>query len=409
MKKNGKVLYLFTNKYPYASGESFLENEIIFTASKFEKVYIFPRITTDTYIREIPDNAILVNLFDKSFSYNSKAIFFSQFFRIIKILFNEFYHTPQKIFFLKKIRRWISILSQNINISNQLKVYIEKNKEESLEPVFYSYWMNDWALSCALLKQKDDINKFVFRILGYDIYDERWEGNYMPFRYFIYSQTDKVIALSKSAEKYAKNKNMFPEKVTHSYFGTNDYGLSIFNPDNEFTIYSCSNIIALKRLNLIIDVLKNIKFKVKWIHRGSGELEEKLLNDVKTLPSNVSFELLGRVNSYEESLIKTKNTSINLFMNVSETEGLPVTIMEVASMGIPIFATDVGGTAEIMNDKTGYLLEKDFDTVKIAQLITEFKDSSKNTIEYRNGVRAYWNEHFKASKNYEKFCELLLS
>ncbi len=409
MKKNGKVLYLFTNNYPYATGESFLENEIIFTAAKFDKVYIFPRITTDTYIRQIPDSAVLVNLFDKSFSYNSKAIFFSHFFRIIKILFAEFYHTPEKLFFLKKIRRWISIISQNINISNHLKSFIEENKQESLDPVFYSYWMNDWALSCALLKQKGDINKFVFRILGYDIYDERWEGNYMPFRYFIYSKTSRVIALSKSAEKYAKSKNMFSEKATYSYFGTKDYGLGLFIPENEFTLYSCSNIIALKRINLIIEVLKNIKFKVKWIHRGAGELKDQLLEDVKTLPSNISFELIGRVNSYEESLIKTKNTSINLFMNVSETEGLPVTIMEVISMGIPVIATDVGGTAEIMNDKTGYLIEKDFDVVKIAQLITDFKNSKKNTVEYRKGVREYWKENFEATKNYEKFCELLLS
>ena len=64
--------------------------------------------------------------------------------------------------------------------------------------------------------------------------------------------------------------------------------------------------------------------------------------------------------------------SINLFVSVSETEGLPVSIMEAISFGIPVMATDVGGCREIANAHTGVLISKDFDVKSVAEEITRF-------------------------------------
>ena len=48
-------------------------------------------------------------------------------------------------------------------------------------------------------------------------------------------------------------------------------------------------------------------------------------------------------------------------MNVSESEGIPVSIMEASSFGIPVIATNVGGVGEIVeNGYNGLLLNKDF-------------------------------------------------
>jgi len=47
-------------------------------------------------------------------------------------------------------------------------------------------------------------------------------------------------------------------------------------------------------------------------------------------------------------------------MNLSETEGIPVSIMEAQSAGVPILATNLGGTSEIVNNENGFLVEKDF-------------------------------------------------
>lgn len=43
-------------------------------------------------------------------------------------------------------------------------------------------------------------------------------------------------------------------------------------------------------------------------------------------------------------------------MNLSTSEGVPVSIMEVQSYGIPVIATNVGGTGEIIDKDNGILL-----------------------------------------------------
>ena len=92
-------------------------------------------------------------------------------------------------------------------------------------------------------------------------------------------------------------------------------------------------------------------------------------------------------------------------MNVSLNEGLPVSIMEAISFGIPVIATDVGGTSEIVRDGfNGYLLSKDFSDEDFAALLSRvynMKDAEYETL--RTNARAFWERNFDASKNYPAF------
>lgn len=60
----------------------------------------------------------------------------------------------------------------------------------------------------------------------------------------------------------------------------------------------------------------------------------------------------------------------DLFVNMSLSEGIPVSIMEAISFGIPIIATNVGGNAEIVNDETGVLIPVNIDQ---AALMKQFR------------------------------------
>ena len=40
-----KDLFIFTNKYPYGSGETFIENELIVLSEKCKTIYIVPLST----------------------------------------------------------------------------------------------------------------------------------------------------------------------------------------------------------------------------------------------------------------------------------------------------------------------------------------------------------------------------
>jgi glycosyltransferase involved in cell wall biosynthesis len=57
----------------------------------------------------------------------------------------------------------------------------------------------------------------------------------------------------------------------------------------------------------------------------------------------------------------------DIFVNPSYSEGLPTSVLEAASLGLPIIATDVGGTREIIEHmKSGYLIKPGIDDLYIA-------------------------------------------
>ena len=50
---------------------------------------------------------------------------------------------------------------------------------------------------------------------------------------------------------------------------------------------------------------------------------------------------------------------IDMTINLSTTEGVPVALLEALAYGVPIIAADVGGNCEIVDENTGILLDKD--------------------------------------------------
>lgn len=62
---------------------------------------------------------------------------------------------------------------------------------------------------------------------------------------------------------------------------------------------------------------------------------------------------------------------------MSDSEGIPVSIMEAMSFGIPVIARNVGGMSEIVNEENGLLLENDDAedaASKISSLLTDCRE-----------------------------------
>ena len=100
---------------------------------------------------------------------------------------------------------------------------------------------------------------------------------------------------------------------------------------------------------------------------------------------------------------------VDLFVNTSSLEGLPVSIMEACSFGIPVVATDVGGTKEIVRDgKNGFLLGADFKPETLANDIERIcRMTGKERNAMRTASRKIWEENFNAAGNYERFAHAI--
>ena len=74
---------------------------------------------------------------------------------------------------------------------------------------------------------------------------------------------------------------------------------------------------------------------------------------IENKSKNLNVILTGYISNSDVKQLYMMN-DFDLFVNMSLSEGIPVSIMEAISFGIPIIATNVGGNAEIVNDETQY-------------------------------------------------------
>jgi glycosyltransferase involved in cell wall biosynthesis len=114
--------------------------------------------------------------------------------------------------------------------------------------------------------------------------------------------------------------------------------------------------------------------------------------------------------SNKEVLNYYRNNPVDLFINVSESEGIPVSIMEAISFGIPVIATNVGGTSEIVTDKFGILLPKNISASELSKTIDEFISRSvEDKKKMKLHAFSYWENNFNADTNYQEFSKFLFT
>lgn len=407
---NKSTLFLITSGFPYGYGEPFLENEIDYLIKRFNKVVIISHNTSSQYKREISDNvdiyrlsyeiskleklisltSVFKRLFWEEIKHIRYALNISLSLGIIKTLFISLYNA-------EKLRK---------NYSSIISKYDSHHTHYC-----YSYWANDSSLALAILKNQNDNIKCLSRIHGWDVYFEPSKYKYLPFRKFIADNLDSIFSISKKGMDYCignwKIKNS--SKIKLSRLGVQKQ-VCLKQLSDDYLLVSCSNLIPLKRIDLLIQSLALIKFKIKWVHFGDGIMFDNLIRMSKEiLPNNVSFQFKGRVENKLVLEYYQKNKP-NLFINLSSTEGVPVSIMEAMSFGIPVMATNVGGNSEIVNEKNGSLLAVNPPPEFIAKKITQFHETSEeDKTSKMEAAYLTWENNYNAEKNYTCFVDDILS
>jgi len=406
-----KVLVFFTASYPFGKGETFIENEIKYLAESFDKVVIVSNNTVDAQTREVPSNVVLERKsYELERSEKIKAFFnvlsplFRSELKIIKEVYCKKLTPPMfntMVLSMQKMNVW------NSYINRLLPKYTSMNDDVYL----YSYWANDMALAVAEF-DGSRVRKKITRAHGWDTYFEASEIGYLPFRKHILEKIGMQCFISNAGLNYYLE--LFPElkdKMTIKRLGVSALDkIADYAENVSLVVVSCSNVIPLKRVSLIAEALKMQNGRVEWHHFGDGYLFEELKSVAsKCLDNseNISYTLHGRVpnSEYLDFLAKSK---VDLFMNVSTTEGVPVSIMEAMSISIPCFATNVGGNSEIVNDKNGLLLPADLTPEYLAEKITWFNGlSEEEKKQMRESAYETWEEKYNAEKNYNEFIKLI--
>ena len=397
-----KNLYFFTNSYPY-QGETFVGNEINALAPMYNKVFLFSTVKGSGVIENLPENVELRHIDNDK---RKSGILFSNIFLICRIFWLDLIKNRDKKKFFKDLRYNLSLLLKVISGNEQLEEMINA---DPLEKNFVCFWMDEWTLALSILKYKKKIANFVFRVHQHDLYRVEDPLAYIPFRFFNIKMTTAVFPDSKRGVKFLKDFNYYPEKMHVGHLGVLDKGNNPY-PDREFVMVSCSALVSRKRVDLIADVLKHVNIPLTWIHFGTkGESEnalEELKNKCDTLPKNIKVILKGEV-SYTELINFYIVNPVSLFITLSKAEGLPVSVIEATSFGIPVLATDIMGLPDVVTEESGIIVSPDEKKEKIAEVITGFAKSSKNTLEFRIRVKNFWKQNFNSEVNYPRFYKFL--
>ena len=400
---------IITNPYPYLGGEQFLETEMKFwQATAFNKVTVLP-LSAAGSPRVLPAG-IQVDLSLASRRGLVKHGFlalFSQYF------VQECVHLRQtgKISVVSLVWAWKMTVGLLVTVSN-LVSWLKRNPSVN---VIYSYWNNYSSYAACVAKRRGLISKVVSRCHGWDLYEERRPHQYMPLKRQFANDFDAVFVLSEEAKSYMiRRYGTRDEKVEVMPLGVSvPSERSEPTGDGEIHLVSVSSCIHVKRIDKVISGLNEFarqspSLQIRWTHIGAGPLQEDLetlASRIFTHDSNVSFEFKGAATNEFVNRFYLEE-KVDFFINTSESEGIPVSIMEAMAAGVPAVAPDIGGISDLVSNDCGFLLPSSW---QVEHLLHALKIISRDAKipGLRLSAKRKVEVAFNASLNYPQFIKRL--
>jgi glycosyltransferase involved in cell wall biosynthesis len=152
--------------------------------------------------------------------------------------------------------------------------------------------------------------------------------------------------------------------------------------------------------------IKDTAPEVKLLIVGDGPYRAELEKLAQQTDCHSSILFLGQRN--QDEVIDTLSAT-DVFVNPSYSEGLPTSVMEAASIGLPIVATGVGGTREIIEDgKTGFLI-KAGDAEQLEHKLLGLLTNTDLREELGRNARIFVKQNFGWDEITERYVKLYAS
>jgi len=406
-------LFLFTASYPYdsAAEQTFLSDDVAYLKKEFDRVILVPRDCAGKRL-PLPDGVEVDESYANFLALNrvkalSTAIFSANFFADIfsrpSILFNK--EALQRLIkFVGKAdltRQWVERWFQNFSVNPR-------------DCIFYTFWFDDSSMGIGLAKNNLPDVRVVSRAHGYDLYEERYRFAYWPRRSAALSLIDRLFPDSEMGLRYMQSRYpQYQTKYQTALLGVMPSGfITPPSQDGKLRIVSCSRIVPVKRVDLLLEGIASAArlrpdIQIEWHHFGDGDSRAELQECAnKTFPENARASFHGYI-TQQDLFDFYRGTPVDIFVNVSESEGTPVSIMEAISCGIPILATSVGGNIEIATKQNGWLLSPNPTPEEIAEALINIYDNVDDAAQKRMGSFQVWQEKYNAERNFQEFAELL--
>lgn len=229
------------------------------------------------------------------------------------------------------------------------------------------------------------------------------------FILLVLKHTEYVLVLTEKSKNYLNDMGIDQEKIKiYSYWVNQktfkpkdkDVLRSMLKWDKKFTVLFVGRLIEEKGIKLLLEAAKKMP-EIKFVLAGSGPLEDEIKQSSKAF-KNIVY--LGRISN--KDLVPYYCASDILVVpslvrksRIEYEEGNPRVIIEALSCGIPVIATNNGGTKElIIKSKAGKIFDSNTDSlisaIKSMHYSKFFKQCKRSARSYaltsfgeNNGVR----------------------
>ncbi len=307
-----------------------------------------------------------------------------------------------KIEFPTKLKDFFNIIKY-FRIFNQINKLVKKNNSN----IFYLHT----PIASHIFRLFTFFNKLKIIYFVHGFRFTSASGSIKTFCFkiienFLSHTTDVFITINK--EDYNYSKNNFSRKSF--CFKVNGVGLNlpVINYKKKIKIKKILVIAAYKKEKGYFDILKvaeDLKYKkIKIECFGYGSFKKFNLIKIKNKLHNLTF------NNFDKNL-KNKIQRFDILLHLSKREGLPVSIMQSLSNGLPVICYNIRGNNDLVKnkfngffistykdvaDKLNYLDSNQFFFNKMR--INAIKSINKNYSKTQINLKIY-----NIIKNYSKF------
>ena len=225
--------------------------------------------------------------------------------------------------------------------------------------------------------------------------------------FFITLFFHKVVAVSRDVSNYLGKTPLLSKGKIHTIHN----GIQLperksqsQRSDGLFAVGSAGRLFPIKDYLFMVSVADEVcraRPNTRFVLAGDGPEREKIKESIRACKLEERFVLLGNVVEMDRFY-----DSLDIYLNTSLHEGIPMTVLEAMAHARPVVAPAVGGLMEIITPgEDGYLVsgrsEKDF-----AQHIISLIDQPQNLSRVGENARDKIDRMFTASHMVDKYARL---
>ncbi len=233
--------------------------------------------------------------------------------------------------------------------------------------------------------------------------DLKWILEKRKFLFILHRSTKIAVRGSNSLHKL-KELGISTEKIftLHNYFDLSEIDKTNI-AQKTWDVVFIGHFRKLKRLNILLDVIEIIKGSypnIKGVLVGNGDETNYIKQLIKDKQLEKNIELTGYKSDIKFYLNKSK-----IFLLTSESEGLPMVLVEAMSQGVPVVVSDINDISNIVqHDYNGFLV-KSLESEEYATYMKKLMGDGKCYIDFSNSARKSMEDFHR---NFSSFSAIKL-